>query len=278
MIGIIDVGGGLRGIYGAGVFDYCLDHSIHFNYCIGVSAGSANISSYISGQRGRNYQFYTEYVFRKQYMSLWNFIKHGSYIDLDYAYGILCKSDGENPLDFNALQASDIIMKVVAMNGLTGETVYFDKSDMSLNNYDICKASSCIPVVCRPYYINGVPYFDGGISDPIPLPKALADGCSKVVLILTKPLNTVRMPKKDRLPARILRHKYPKAAHRLAMRYKTYNDGVALAKQYAAQGNVLILAPDDCCGMDTLTKNHSSIQRMYEKGYQDAKQLQHFLF
>ncbi|MCI2035328.1 MAG: patatin family protein, partial [Oscillospiraceae bacterium] len=33
MTGIVDVGGGLRGIYGAGVFDYCLDRGISFDYC-----------------------------------------------------------------------------------------------------------------------------------------------------------------------------------------------------------------------------------------------------
>lgn len=50
--GIVDVGGGLRGIYAAGVFDWCLDQKILFDLCIGVSAGSANVVSYIAGQRG----------------------------------------------------------------------------------------------------------------------------------------------------------------------------------------------------------------------------------
>lgn len=49
--GIVDVGGGLRGVYAAGVFDRCLDIGIHFDVCVGVSAGSANISSYIAGQK-----------------------------------------------------------------------------------------------------------------------------------------------------------------------------------------------------------------------------------
>ena len=40
-LGIVDVGGGTRGIYGAGVFDYLMDHDIQFDYAIGVSAGSA---------------------------------------------------------------------------------------------------------------------------------------------------------------------------------------------------------------------------------------------
>jgi len=64
-IGVVDVGGGLRGIYAVGVLDYCMDQGIRFDMGIGVSAGSANLASYAAGQRGRNYQFYTEYAFRK---------------------------------------------------------------------------------------------------------------------------------------------------------------------------------------------------------------------
>ena len=47
MIGVVDVGGGLRGVYGAGVFDTCLDEGIAFDYLIGVSAGSANVASFL---------------------------------------------------------------------------------------------------------------------------------------------------------------------------------------------------------------------------------------
>lgn len=49
-------------------------------------------------------------------------------------------------------------MKVVALNALTGETVYFDKSDMTQDDYHILKASSSLPVVCRPYFVDGIPY------------------------------------------------------------------------------------------------------------------------
>ena len=45
--GVVDVGGGLRGVYTAGVFDYCLDQDIRF-VGVGVSAGSANVASYIA--------------------------------------------------------------------------------------------------------------------------------------------------------------------------------------------------------------------------------------
>lgn len=97
--GVVDVGGGLRGIYAAGVFDTCLERDIRFDLCVGVSAGSANITSYMAGQKGRNHQFFAEYPFRKEYMSLRNFLRKRSYVDLDYVYGTLSNADGENPVD-----------------------------------------------------------------------------------------------------------------------------------------------------------------------------------
>ena len=277
MTGIVDVGGGLRGIYGAGVFDYCLDQGIQFDYCIGVSAGSANIASYLAKQRGRNHRFYLEYAFRRQYMGPGNLLRTGSYLDMDYVYGKLSNRGGEDPLDFETLRASRSAMKVVALNALTGETVYFDKSDMAQDDYGILKASSSIPVACRPYFVKGVPCYDGGIADPVPVKKAFGDGCDRVVVILTKPRNFVRVQKRDVRMAGLLRRRYSKAADSLLLRYRKYNDGVALAKEYAGKRKALIVAPDDCCGMSTLTKNRKSLERMYEKGYDDAHAIREFL-
>ena len=44
-IGVVDVGGGFRGIYAAGVLDYCMHKGIWFDLGIGVSAGCANLAS-----------------------------------------------------------------------------------------------------------------------------------------------------------------------------------------------------------------------------------------
>lgn len=101
--GIIDVGGGLRGIYGAGVLDRCMEEGVRFDCCIGVSAGSANMSSYVAGQHGRNKPFYQDYSFRKEYMSVGNLVRKHSYLDLEYVYGALSNRGGENPLDYPAL-------------------------------------------------------------------------------------------------------------------------------------------------------------------------------
>ena len=179
--GVVDVGGGLRGIYAAGVLDYCMEHGIRFDLGIGVSAGSANLASYAAGQIGRNYKFYTEYAFRRQYMGIGNFIFKHSFIDMDYVYGTLCRADGEYPLDYPSLRDNPMEFYVVAADARTGQAKYFDK-------------------------------------------------------------------------------------------------GVALAQEYAKQGKVLIISPDDICGVDTLKKDKASLHRLYEKGYQDGQKILNYLW
>lgn len=275
--GIIDVGGGFRGIYAVGVLDYCMDQEISFDLGIGISAGSANLCSYIAGQKGRNYCFYTEYGFRRQYMSLWNFIRKGSYVDMDYVYGTLSNSGGENPLDYEVFQNNRMEFYVVAANALTGQAKYFDKSDISKDCYDILKASSSIPFACKPYRIDGIPYYDGALGDPVPVKKAFELGCDRVVVILTKPESVLRTSGQDERFAAGIRKKYPKAAERLCERARRYNESVALAQEYAKQGRVLIVAPDDTCGVDTLRRDKNDLRKLYQKGYHDAQKIAAFL-
>ena len=79
MLGIIDVGGGMRGAFTAGIYDYLMDQKAQpFDYLLGVSAGSANMITYLAGQRGRNLRSYVDYAFRKEYRSLHNALKSGS--------------------------------------------------------------------------------------------------------------------------------------------------------------------------------------------------------
>ena len=211
-LGVIDVGGGFRDIYGAGVFDWCLDHDVHFDYCIGISAGSANLASFLAKQRGRNYTFYMDYVFRKEYASLDNWLRTRNYVDLDYVFTTLSGSKGENPIDYEALSHNPAEFYVGACDARTGQSVYFSKSCLKKDQYDIFKGSCALPLFCKPYVVDGIPCLDGGISDPVPVLKAFEDGCDKVVLILTKPAGIIRADGTDRKLARVIRRRYPKAA------------------------------------------------------------------
>ncbi|MBR0093122.1 MAG: patatin family protein [Lachnospiraceae bacterium] len=276
-IGYIDVGGGTRGIYGAGVLDYCMDKGIVFDRMIGVSAGSANCASYLSGQRGRNFRFYDEYAFRKEYMSMRNYRRTHSYIDLDYIYSTLSNSYGENPMDYDAMMAHPADFDIVATNAVTGRPVYFRKRNILRDHYDFFKASSCVPVVNRPYPIGTGLYFDGGISDPVPIRRAFERGCDRVVLVLTRPRSYARKSRKDKLFARSLYHEFPRAASAMANRASTYNRQMQIAMRLEQKGRVLIIAPDSIGKLKTLSQDHRQLELLYEKGYEDAKAIEAFL-
>ena len=272
---LIDVGGGMRGIYAAGVLDCCLDEQVTFDAGIGISAGSANIASFLAHQRGRNKRYFLEYSFRKEYMSLSNYRTKGSFLNLDYIYGTLSNSDGEYPLDYQAIIDNPTILYVLACNAWTGETKIFYKSDLSLDNYDIFKASCAIPSICKPYFIDGIPYFDGALGDTIPLD--MVENYDRIVLILKKPKDIIRTSRKDDLLARRIEKQYPKAAEQLHLRAAKYNAGVAKAKELEKSGKLLIIAPENTEGVDTLTRDKGAFLRLYTRGYMDGHQVKEFI-
>lgn len=276
-IGVVDVGGGLRGSFGAGVLDYCMEQGIRFDFGIGVSAGAANISSYMANQRGRNFVFYTEYFQREQYMGVKNLMHTGSYIGLDYIYSSLSDHEGDYPLDWKTIRNDPRDMMIVATDANTGLPHYFHKYDMRQDSYDPIKASCCVPVINRPYKVNGIPYYDGGLSDPVPYEKAFEAGCDKVVVILTRPEDYRRIPKNDKIIADLLHPHYPNASQAMRNRSVIYNQQLDECEYLQIQGKVCIVAPDSIGKMKTLTKDKDSIEALYYKGYEAGKKILNFV-
>ncbi|MBR0375141.1 MAG: patatin family protein [Firmicutes bacterium] len=274
---IVDTGGGLRGVYTAGVLDYCLDQGVSFDLAIGVSAGGANLAAFVAGQRGRNYRFYTEYAFRKEYMGLRNLFSRRCYLNLEYIYATLSNSDGEDPLDYAAFCRNPTQMLAVATDALTGEPVYFSKADVSQDDYRVFMASAAVPLACPPCEVGGRLYYDGGLGDPVPIEKAFELGCDRVVLLLTKPKDVPRRGGSDRRAAAVIRRKYPASAARLLEQADAINGKVELALRYEREGRLLIVAPDDIMGLETLTRDRRALRRLYDKGYADAAAIPGFL-
>lgn len=206
-------------------------------------------------------------------MGFQSFLRNRSYLNLDYIYGTLSNSGGENPLDYQAIQKSPVELVMVACDARTGKARYFRKTDLKPDDYRVLMASSAIPFICRPYEVEGIPYNDGALGDPVPVEKAFEAGCERVVVILSKPRDTIRTPEKDPLFARLIQREYPLAANSLRRRAERYNEGVQRAMEYERQGRALILAPDDTCGVDTLTKDRAALRALYQKGQQDARSI-----
>ncbi len=277
MVGYIDVGGGMRAVYGAGVLDRLLDDNVKFPCYIGVSAGSANIISYIGEHRGRTLRFYRDYSYHKEYMGFDLWLKNKSYLNLDYIYSTLSDEGGLDPLNYDVIEKNESSFYAVTTDSVTGEPHYLDKNSVGRNDYFPLKASCCIPFFCTPSERDGIGHFDGGVSDPIPVRKAFELGCDKVVVTLTLPKNFRKKHKFPKWLYPIVVNKYPKVAVKMYEMIDKYNEDVEYINKLEKEGKVLILAPDDCCGVTTLKRTKEGIEKLYNKGYNDACKVKEFL-
>lgn len=278
MLGIIDVGGGMRGSFTAGIYDFLLDQNVQpFDYLIGVSAGSANMITYLARQRGRNLRSYTDYAFRKEYMSLHNALKNGSYIDLDYIYTTVSGPEGEDPVDMEAFNANPARYEAVVTDAATGEPLYFEKEELSEGDFSAVKASCAVPGACKPYLVHGRPGFDGGVADPIPYKRAMEQGCDRLVLLLTRPVDYRRPPLDHREMMEKALGRWPNTFSALLRRAPRYNRDLAAVQEMEREGKALIIAPSDIAGMDTLTRDKAAVERLYQMGYDQGPRLMEFI-
>ena len=182
--GIIFEGGGLRGIFAAGVIDYLLDNNIIFKNVIGVSAGACHACSYVSGQRGRSYAVSTDYLDDKRYMSFDNLRKTGDLFGSDFIYHKI--PEELYPLDNESFRKSGITFRAGVTNCVTGFPEYLEIKDL-IEDVDIVRASSSLPLLANMVEIDGSLYMDGGISDSVPVEASEELGLKKNVVVLTRP-------------------------------------------------------------------------------------------
>lgn len=271
MIGLVDVGGGNRCVYSAGVYDCFLDGAFMPDYAIGVSAGSANVITYVAGQRGRTYRFYTDYAQRKEYLSRENILKYASPVGLDYIFGDLSNEGGEDPLDIDAFMKSDVEYYAVATRVKDGKGVFFGKRHFTWNDYEILKASCSLPVICRQRKIGPDRFLDGGVAEPIPFKKAFSDGCDKVIVVLTKPRIEYALPDKmiyGGAKYMVWMPKIGKLCRNLHLRAGELLDELSVLEK---EGKAVVIEPETTFGVSTLSKDIDGMKKLYELGYNDGK-------
>lgn len=263
--GLVLEGGGMRGAYTVGVLDEFMERGVSFDYVIGVSAGASNGVSFVSKQKGRSLRINTEYLKDKRYLSLSNYLKSKSLFGMDFIFDEiphrLEKFDYtaffQNPCEFYA-GVTDIE---------TGKPVYFGKER------DICtvlRASSSIPIFSPPVEINGRLYLDGGTSDPIPVKKAVEDGCDRVVVVLTRERSYQKNPEKFRPVYKRVFHQYPQMIHTLDTRHEIYNNELHYLRSLEKEGRALVIAPKESLGIGRFEKEKEKLLSVYRQGRRDA--------
>ena len=222
-IGLVLEGGGMRGIYTAGVLDYFLEQNIEIPYVIGVSAGACMGSSYISKQHGRNKRVNTEFLQHPEYISFKNLFRNKQLFGMDLIFDTI--PNELDPFDFESFYRADQKFIIGTTDCISGEPKYFEKDHIleSVDMLNMIRASSSLPLMAPVVEYNEHVLMDGGISDPIPLLKSEADGNRKNIVILTRNTGYRKKPSRGNWYLQKKYKEYPGLVEAVLKRYEVYN-------------------------------------------------------
>ena len=266
--GLVVEGGGMRGVYTAGVLDYFMEKNLYFDDCYGVSAGACHISSYVSKQIGRSIKVTLDYINDKRYCSVNSLIKTGDMFGVEMLYDLIPNKLELYDYDtFNKFKGN---FYSVVTNCKTGKAEYIKIKDMKKDIIAV-RASSSLPLLARIVEINGEKYLDGGITDSIPIKKSIEDNHRKNVVILTRD-KTYRKKKSSFLPIFKLKYrKYPNLVNAIENRYKMYNNTLDFIEEKVKTGEVFVIQPKEPVNISRVEKDKTKLKELYDKGYNDAK-------
>ena len=268
-VGLVVEGGGMRGIYTAGVLDFFMDKNLYFDDCYVVSAGACHVTSYLSKQKGRSAKITLDYIGDKRYCSINSLIKTGDMFGAEMIYDII-----PNKLDlydydtFNKFKGN---FYSVVTNCKTGKAEYIKIEDMKKDIIAV-RASSSLPLLARIVKIDGEEYLDGGITDSIPIKKSIEDNHEKNVVILTRDKN-YRKSKPGFISLLKMKYKkYPNLIKALENRYKMYNNTLDFLEEKRKENKVFIIQPKEPVNISRVEKNKDKLKALYDQGYNDAKE------
>ncbi|MBQ2932668.1 MAG: patatin family protein [Clostridia bacterium] len=273
-LGLVLEGGASRSLFSCGVMDALLDENIIADYVIGVSAGIAYGTSYVSRQKGRNLELSLNYMHDKRYMGTRHLLnpKNRSYYNMDFAFRQI--PEKIVPFDFDAFakNTQDSVAIAVVTNLETGQAEY---KELPSDDWDyhirLLWASCALPILFQPENLNGTLFMDGGISDPIPFRRAIEDGCDKIITVLTRERSyTKASDSSERIASKIYK-KYPNFAKTLLSRHENYNRDRNELFELEKNNNIFVIAPTDTTGFSRTERRPEKLKEMYDDGYQTAK-------
>ena len=267
MVCLVLEGGALRGIYTAGVLDKLMKDKIKIDTIIGVSMGSLVGINYCSNQAKRTLRYNLKYCRDRRYISIRSFLKTGNIVNKDFAYYKL--PNELDKFDYDNYSKSNTKFYCVVTNVLTGKPEYI-LIDKPKEQTEYLRAGSAMPGVSKIVEIDNKKYLDGGISDSIPVLKAIKMGFDKIIVVTTR----VKDYRKKGKVLKLLKHKYrkyPNFVSALDNRNKMYNDTLDEIERLENEGKIFVIRPSKAIPIKRIENNPEIIQAQYDLGVKDYK-------
>lgn len=258
-------GGAMRCLFTAGVLDVLMEHELWFPYVIGTSAGSLSGANYIAKQVGRTARINIRFAHDKRYYGVTNLVREHSLFNFDYLFGTIGMR--LEPMDLETFYANPTRFTAVSTNCATGEAFYHEKGKCE-NIFQGIRASSSIPVLAPMVETDGAFCLDGGVADPIPYKRPMAEGY-RPVLVLTRDQG-FRQKEQISMPRRTLFQRsyaaYPEFSERLLGMPSQYNRIQQEIDALEAAGEVFIIRPQKPVEVSLAERDTEKLSALYEEG------------
>ena len=270
--GLVLEGGGLRGIFSAGVLDVLMEEGVKFDGAAGVSAGAAFGSNYKSGQNRRAIRYNLRFAKDPRYSSVMSLIATGNLFNAQFCYHDI--PEKLDPFDWEAFRRNPMEFYLVCTDVETGKPVYhLCDNDSEQEMLEWFRASGSMPLVSRVVEIGGQKLLDGGISDSIPLRFMEEQGYQRNIVVLTQPADFVKtLNPLMGMVERGLRS-YPNAVEAIRNRHIVYNEELAYVRQRESGKQAFVIRPDHALDIGRIEHDRMKIRAAYKAGRRKARKL-----
>ena len=274
--GLVLEGGGMRGAYTAGALAWLNDHDITFDYGAGISSGALYLICYLMRDKHIPHKMSTEYVADPEIVGVSAFVKEHHYVAYQHLFHDLV--DKEN-FSIARLKEENPDMEIGCYDLKKGETVWFGPQDLD-DGLQLVLAACSLPIASARVKYNGREYLDGGITKMIPIERSIEKGCTKHIVITTKPAGYVRKPGSPavKVMMKMFYHNYPKMVEDYSIRHLNYNKQMDLIYKLVDEGNAMLFRPSSTLQVARFSGNTPELQELYDLGYQDMENRKEELF
>ncbi len=268
MFGLILEGGGMRGAFTAGVLDFWMAKGLYFENVYGVSAGACQACSYLCHQPGRGLRVWVDYIHDPRFCSMQSLLKTGDLFGAELNYDLVPRK--LDPLDNETFLKSGARFTAVLTDVETGKPEYVQIHDM-FDDIAAIQATASLPLISNMVAYKGRKYLDGGVTDSIPIRRAIADGCDKNVLVLTQAPGYRKEPNKA-LPLMKVKYAcYPALVEAVARRHIMYNETLDFIGWEQEAGRLFVIRPDVAPGVGRVEKDPEKLRHLHDVGYATAE-------
>ncbi len=197
-------GGGARGAFQVGVLKYLDEKGWRPDMICGASVGAVNAVAIGSGMTPDQLAALWAHFDRRKIYRL-SLAKHlRSFLGSNVYQSLMDTSPLKTLLqahiNFDQLRRTAIEIRINAVHLSTSRLTYFTQHEIDIEHVI---AASALPLFFPWQYINGEPYWDGGMLENTPIAPAYAKGVKQIIAVLLTPVGNVHLAP-PRTPLQVL--------------------------------------------------------------------------